>query len=108
VVQFDFLLPKKAYFWLVLTANDVTLCLTDPGYEIDVFVTADLAAFYGIWWGRISFSEAARDRAVMIEGEKDLLRQFPGWFRWSAAQHMIGLRAAREQRQLGGVLAAPA
>ena len=99
VVQFDFLLQPKAYFWLVLTTTDVTLCLTDPGYETNVFVTADLGALYQVWWGRTTFAQALRDRGIVIEGATDLVRALPGWFRWSAAQHMSGLRAAREQQE---------
>jgi DNA-binding HxlR family transcriptional regulator len=98
VVQFDFVMDKKAWFWLVLTMSDVTLCLTDPGYEVDVRVTADLAAFYKLWWGRISYHQALSNRGLKIEGEPRLVREFPGWFNWSAAQHMNSLRALRAQR----------
>ena len=97
VVQFDFLLERKAYLWLVLTTADVTLCLTDPGYDVDVFVTADLVAFYKVWWGRSTFEQALSGRGLTVEGPTLLVREFAGWFRWSAAHHMSGLRAAREQ-----------
>ena len=98
VVQFEFLQRRRAYFWLVLTGADVTLCLTDPGYEVDVFVTADLASFYKLWWGRLSFAQALQQQGLTIEGDAELTRAFPGWFRWSAAHHMSGLRAMREQQ----------
>jgi hypothetical protein len=39
---------------------------------------------------------------MSIDGRPEFVRDFPGWFRWSAAQHMIGLRAAREQMALAG------
>jgi DNA-binding HxlR family transcriptional regulator len=95
VVQFDFLMHRRAYFWLVLTPTDVTLCLTDPGYEVDVLVTAELAAFYKLWWGQITYPQAIRDYGVTIEGPRQLVREFPDWFSWSAAQHIGGLRAMR-------------
>jgi DNA-binding HxlR family transcriptional regulator len=108
VVQFDFLLPRKAYFWLVMTPADVTLCLTDPGYEVDVSVTADLAAFYKVWWGRTTFEQALRDNGVTVEGQSRLVRALPGWFRWSAAQHMSGLQAMRLQKPaLAGAAGSP-
>jgi DNA-binding HxlR family transcriptional regulator len=97
VVEFDFLLGRKAHFWLVMTPADVTLCLTDPGYEIDVLVTAHLATFYKLWWGQITYSQALRERGVMIEGRPRLVRGFPGWFSWGAAQHMSGLKAMRSK-----------
>ncbi len=96
VVQFDFLLERRVYFWLVMTSADVTLCLTDPGYDVDVAVTSDLAAFYKLWWGQITYTQAVSEYSVMIEGSRHLQREFPGWFRWSAARHMSGLKAQRE------------
>ncbi len=96
VVQFDFCVPGKRNFWLILTTADVTLCLTDPGYEIDVLVTADLAVFYQFYWGRITYDQAIRDDGMTVEGPSQLVRSFPDWFAWSAAH---GLGAANAQRQ---------
>jgi len=98
VVQFDFAMDRKAYFWLVMTQADVTLCLTDPGYEVDVLVTADLAPFYNLWWGRITYGQAIRQYGVRVEGRPRLVREFPSWFNWSAAQHMSELKAMRGRR----------
>lgn len=97
VVQVDFQVDRRASFWLVMTIADVTLCLTDPGYEVDVRVTADLATFYRLWWGQISYSQAIRDNGLVIEGKTRLVREFPDWFNWSAAQHMAGLKSMRGQ-----------
>ena len=44
-VQFDFRGAKKETFWLVLAVEDVSVCLTHPGFEIDVLVTADCPLF---------------------------------------------------------------
>jgi DNA-binding HxlR family transcriptional regulator len=57
VVEFDFRGTRKGTFWLILTRDDVSLCLTDPGYEINVLVTADLAMFLKLWAGRISYQD---------------------------------------------------
>jgi DNA-binding HxlR family transcriptional regulator len=98
VVEFDFLTDRRAYFWLVMTPTDVSLCLTDPGYEIDVLVTAELATFYKLWWGQLSYGQTLRDHGVIIEGNTRLVHEFPSWFSWSAARHMNGLRARRRQQ----------
>src|SRR5579871_1472312 len=55
VAQFDFPGAATISFWLILTQQDVTLCLTDPGYEVHLLVTADLAAFYKLWGGRTTY-----------------------------------------------------
>lgn len=98
VVQFDFLTDRRAFFWLVMTTTDVTLCLTDPGYEVDVVVTTGLAAFYKLWWGRISYDQAVREHGMTIEGKPRLVHDFPSWFSWGAAEYVGGLQAVRTRQ----------
>ncbi|MCI0398370.1 MAG: helix-turn-helix transcriptional regulator [Chloroflexi bacterium] len=85
VAQFDFHGAERVTFWLILATDDVTICLTDPGYEINVLVTADLAAFFKLWAGRISYQEALVNYKVSVEGIPSLIRAFPDWFGWRAA-----------------------
>ena len=85
VVQFDFRGAKKGTFWLVLAVEDVSVCLTHPGFEIDVLVTADLSTFYQVWLGRIRYTDALRERKVEVEAIPSLARNFPHWFAWSPA-----------------------
>lgn len=82
VVQFDYYGATKATFWLILMTEDVTLCLTDPGYEINVLVTADLATFFKLWGGRIGYQEALNDHNVRVEGIPSMVHAFPSWFGW--------------------------
>jgi hypothetical protein len=93
VVQFDFYGAKTETYWLVLAVEDVTVCLTHPGYEIDVLVVADLATFFKLWLGRIDYHEAINDYDVTVAGIPRLTRGFPNWFEWSPAAPAV--RAAR-------------
>ena len=86
VAQFDFHGAAVVSFWLVLTRADVTLCLTDPGFEINLLVTADLATFYKVWGGRISYPEALNRYGVTVEGVPCLTRAFPHWFGWGVTE----------------------
>lgn len=95
VIQFDFRGAEICTYWLVLTPSDVTLCMTDPGYEINVLVTADLATFFKLWLGRISYAEALEDYDVRVDGIPALVDAFPNWFAWSLAAPAV--RAARER-----------
>lgn len=98
VIQYDFRVRGKGYFWLVLTQADVTLCLTDPGYEVNVWVSADLAIFYKMYWGRITYTEALQDYGMRVEGTAPLVAAFPDWFAWYSANGIRAVRAARELR----------
>ena len=97
VIQFDFHGAAKDTYWLLLSADDVTLCQTDPGYEVNVWVNADLAAFFKLWLGRIDYHEALNSDSIQIDGLPRLVRAFPTWFTWSLAAPAV--RAARLKRE---------
>lgn len=85
VAQFDFSGAATVSFWLLLSRQDVTLCLTDPGYDVNLLVTADLATFYRLWGGRIRYVEALEKYGVTVDGIPSLARAFPRWLGWDIA-----------------------
>ena len=66
-------------FWMLLERSGVDLCLHDPGYEVDLYVQADLAAMASVWLGDLPFAAAVRDRRIRLSGRSGLVRQFPSW-----------------------------
>jgi DNA-binding HxlR family transcriptional regulator len=85
VLQFDFNGARTATYWLILTPADTALCLTHPGFEIDVHVTADLATFFEIWLGRVRLGDALHDQRVIIDAPPALEQAFSSWFTYSLA-----------------------
>jgi hypothetical protein len=85
VVRFDFTGAKYESFWLLLSKKDVSICLTNPGFELDVLVTADLSAFFQIWLGRLTYHDALRTGKVEIDAIPALAKAFPTWFAYSLA-----------------------
>lgn len=85
VVRFDFQGAKYETFWLLLSREDVSLCLTDPGFDLDLLVTADLSAFFQIWLGRLTFDEAQQANLVEVDGIPALTNALPSWFAYSLA-----------------------
>ena len=84
VVRFNFTgqqSPRRGprVFWLVLQQEHVDLCVEDPGFEVDLYVDADLAAMAKIWLGDQAFEAAQRSGAVRLTGPAELRRAFPGW-----------------------------
>jgi DNA-binding HxlR family transcriptional regulator len=69
--------PKR--FWLVLERAGVDLCQHDPGYDVDIYVDAELSAMTKIWLGDWSFAEAVRTKKVALVGPRPFVRQFPSW-----------------------------
>jgi len=69
---------KLRYFWLVLPESD--LCLTDPGFGVDVTVNADAKTLTAVWMGDVDIASSTRSGAVELEGKRELVRSFPKWF----------------------------
>ncbi len=85
VVQFDFDGAERVTYWLILAPNDVSVCLTQPGYDVDVLVEADPAVCLQVWMGRMNFAQAVRQRQIELAGPSALVRAFPDWFALSLA-----------------------
>ena len=83
VVQFEFPGARKDRVWLLLARTEVSVCLDEPGFDPDILVTADLAALYQVWLGRVPLEEALRAGTIVIEGPPALVRTFPRWLEWS-------------------------
>jgi DNA-binding HxlR family transcriptional regulator len=95
VLQFDFHGARTGSYWLLLEPSDVSVCLQHPGFDIDLLVTADIAAFYQVWLGRMRFAESLRHNWVQLDGVPALVRAFPTWFAWSPAAEAVRAAAAR-------------
>lgn len=78
-------------FWLILERPGADLCVADPGFEVDLYVEADLATFARVWLGDLDFESAVRERKIELLGSRDLVRSFPSWWLRSA---FAGLAAA--------------
>jgi DNA-binding HxlR family transcriptional regulator len=69
--------PRK--FWLLLERSGADVCLSDPGFEVDLYVDADIGAMAGVWLGDLAFAAAVRTRKIRLGGAPGLVKQFPSW-----------------------------
>jgi DNA-binding HxlR family transcriptional regulator len=69
---------KLRTFWLVLPEAD--LCLSDPGFGIDMTLHTDPKTLTAVWVGDLDLTAALRSKAIELEGHRDLTRSFPKWF----------------------------
>jgi SCP-2 sterol transfer family len=83
VIQFDLRGERSGSYWLVLERTDVSVCLQHPKFDVDVHVSADIAAFYRVWLGRTTLAAAMRAGLVRIDAMPAAARAFPRWFAWS-------------------------
>jgi DNA-binding HxlR family transcriptional regulator len=94
VVELNFTGPRPHRAWLLLERAEVSVCVTPPGFDSDIVVTADLAFFYRLWLGHVEYDAAVRSGAVVVEGLPALVREFPRWLMWSPMSRFV-----RERRR---------
>jgi DNA-binding HxlR family transcriptional regulator len=85
VVRFEFsgvpaARSKYRIMWLLLDRPDVDVCVKDPGYAVDLVFRGNIADFVAVYCGHVVWREMA-GKALLIEGERSLARQLPGWLR---------------------------
>lgn len=82
VIQFRYpeLPANRREWWLIIDpkANiEVDLCATDPGFEVNLWVTTDLKTMTAIWMGLSSVKESHAKLAV--DGDPALARSMSKW-----------------------------
>ena len=93
VVRFDFRgFPARCRSfrtcWLVLERGGSDVCLKDPGYDVDLVLSADARALARVWTGAISFAQGVREGGLRVEGHRELVRAFPTWLLLSRFAHV--------------------
>jgi DNA-binding HxlR family transcriptional regulator len=86
-------------FWIVIEAGDPSVCLTDPGFDVDVLIASDVGSLFQVWLGRLPLREAMRSGRVEFSGPVPLTRRMPQVFQLSPLAPIV---AANRPRQ-GGV-----
>ncbi len=92
VVQIEFSEPAS-WYWLVLESEDVSVCLTDPGFDVDLVMRSSLRTMYLVWMGFRDFNAALRAGEIALDGRPELTQAFPTWLRFSPVNPAV--RAAR-------------
>ncbi|MCH7736167.1 MAG: winged helix-turn-helix transcriptional regulator [Chloroflexi bacterium] len=79
VVQFSFIGAAKGDYWLVLERPGPSVCMQDPGLDVDLFVTADTIAIHKVWMGMASLADCVDDGRIELDGLTAHVNAFPGW-----------------------------
>lgn len=84
VVQFDFSGGWSGVYWLLVEPQEIVVCLHHPGFEIDLYVSADVATLYKVWLERLPLAAAQRAELIRLDGPPALARAFThDWFIWA-------------------------
>ena len=86
VVQFTFNdRPTLRYdlWWLVVDDGDVEICIDDPGFDVDLYITTDLRTLTKVAIGDIPARAAVRSGAIELHGARKLAAGFGKWMGFS-------------------------
>ena len=76
VVRFELSGVARALrrWWLVVDdVKEIDLCLKDPGYDVDVLVTAHVRDLTDVWMGRRSMRDARQAGLVTLDGSRAMV-----------------------------------
>ncbi|MGC2458579.1 MAG: helix-turn-helix domain-containing protein [Gallionellaceae bacterium] len=85
VVQFEYPdAPKgKRDWWLVSENGEVDLCLTNPGYEVDIVIKCSLKTMTAVWICQQHFRDAVKKGDIKVLGDSKLTSKLQDWLRSS-------------------------
>jgi DNA-binding HxlR family transcriptional regulator len=93
VIQID-IADRRRQFWLVLEPGDASVCHTDPGFDIDAVLSADLPTLYRMWEGEIDLLDAVRAGTISLTGARWIVRGLPTWLMLSPVAGIVrGVRS---------------
>ncbi|MCC5860085.1 MAG: helix-turn-helix transcriptional regulator [Ectothiorhodospiraceae bacterium] len=79
--EFDDQPEIKRLRWIIADRSDVELCITDPGFDVDLYVTASSRTVTLIWYGDLPLNQAIRQGLIRLHGPPALCTAFPSWLR---------------------------
>lgn len=81
-LRFEFTdLKKQREWWLVVTENNIDICVKDPGRDVDIYFTSTLRTMTDVWLGHCSYRTAITEGELMVVGPASLTRTVSSWMR---------------------------
>lgn len=82
VVQFLFsdLPASQRSYWLIVDPEaGVDLCSTEPGFDVDLYVSVDLRTMTAIWMGHDTVRRALDEERMILTGDDRLAADMQAW-----------------------------
>jgi len=89
VLMFHFVDVNERY-WTLVERGACSICLTDPGFEVDAFVSTDGPTMFKVWNGREPIDAAIRSGRLRFDGPSALTSRLPDVLRLDPATGLLG------------------
>lgn len=100
-LEFTDLPAHKRYAWFVCEEGSVELCVTDPGYDTDLFAAASLRDMIHLYRGDLVVRRALDEERLALDGPRALCQRFAAWLNKAPSAE-----PARPGRRVGPVRSA--
>ena len=101
--------PQKRDYWFICEDGHTELCVEDPGFEVNVYLTTSLRDMIYIWRGDLPLARALNEGRLEVLGETWATRALPIWLaqsiyadvksvRQRASSHRLVRSRRREER----------
>jgi DNA-binding HxlR family transcriptional regulator len=71
---------SRQKYWMVIEPDgDVDLCNSDPGFEVDLFVSGSLRAMTAIWMGVTTVAKEVEGGDLDIQGDRKIAAAMQQW-----------------------------
>jgi hypothetical protein len=89
VIRFEFTgRPRAERYWLLIERGDTEICKTNPGFDEDLYITAEAEAFVKWHAGHLTWAQATSAGRIQLDGPLSLVRAFPTWNARSMFAHI--------------------
>jgi DNA-binding HxlR family transcriptional regulator len=95
-LTFSDLPTRKRHYWFVSEKGATHLCVRDPGYEVNLYLTTTLPDMIYIWRGDLSLARAEEEGRLEVIGDGWARRAFP---RWLARSRYADVKSERPDAQ---------
>ena len=89
VIMFHFT-DVSERFWVVVEPSGTSICLSDPGFDIDAVVSTQAPTLHKIWYGRDTISNAVKSGSLQFEGKQAITRRLPAVLSIDPASGFLG------------------
>ena len=94
--------PDGNYWLIIRPGGETDLCMVDPKFDVDLYISADLRALTSAWMGHSSFEDEIAREAIVMIGDRALARSMPKWLRQSSFA-ASGQGMLSDERELASV-----
>jgi DNA-binding HxlR family transcriptional regulator len=89
---------QRCYWLIARPGAAVDLCSVEPGFEVDLYITADLRAMTAAWMGHSTLAAEITRGKIVLDGSTFLIRSIERWMvrsMYATAPCEAGPRRAR-------------